>query len=412
MVRDPLKGWMLIGNATGQVYVLTKDSVWERQDSTEAIGYNCDAYLLPGPCKYGGYGIWKSNGMFLFYSWVAHEWETIQLSREIPTGDRANCFYSSIDSILYQVGAHPMNAGIKTENYYVDSVYALDLKTGNWNVLGAISSQFKKHIGGLQDLGVSFSSEHGLLFRVNTSRKFAYVDLTKLQVSMLDDSKVLRMLTLDKTAYSEAKTLFSTAYGIYSMHPTSYELIDSISWDELLSKPMAVVPLLEPNSNVGINWKTWGGFGTVFLLISGMWYSKRRRSKGNSTAIPHLKVVTDSVDTAIVTETENIVQALEGRVFFNGIAMDTLTTKENQLLLVLIDCRKDNSVLTTQHINELLGIDQRSLDAQKKIRSELIRSINRSFQERGFSGEAIERSRQEDDRRSVGYELSKEIQLR
>lgn len=90
----------------------------------------------------------------------------------------------------------------------------------------------------------------------------------------------------------------------------------------------------------------------------------------------------------------------------NGVILSEFTTKEKQLLRRLIDLRFRQEALSTQDFNEILGIDQRTLDTQKKIRSEVIRNINRRFNEAGFPGEAIERSRLEDDRRSVAYELS------
>ena len=99
--RDPEWGWLLIGNGTGQVWKLNADTVWERQDSTQCFGYNFGAFVMPGPMKFGGHGIWRTNGFLIRYLWRSFEWETIPLDREIPNQYNDNCFYDRKDSCLY-----------------------------------------------------------------------------------------------------------------------------------------------------------------------------------------------------------------------------------------------------------------------------------------------------------------------
>lgn len=412
LLRDPEWGWLLIGNGTGQVWKLNADLVWERQDSTQCIGYNFGAMILPGPMKFGGHGIWRTNGFLIRYLKRSYEWETIALNREIPNQYSDNCYYDRRDSCIYLLGSFFSNVAIKEYNAETDSIYRLDIATGDWQVLGVATKELHEHTGRSLSLHSSYTMPNGILFLSSQLRKMVALDFTTGMATVIGDDISVRIWEMGETNYSHGKVVVSDSVALYSMNPETYELLDTLTWKEVLSHKESTFAFYTPveedsvaKYRIPVILVVLLGTGLSLLLVS-------RRKKKQVPAEERGDAIAPAAPSQNTKETtpppsQEFRILLESEEFMlNGVILSEFTTKEKQLLRRLIDLRFRQEALSTQDFNEILGIDQRTLDTQKKIRSEVIRNINRRFNEAGFPGEAIERSRLEDDRRSVAYELS------
>lgn len=412
LLRDPEWGWLLIGNGTGQVWKLDTDSVWERQDSTQCFGYNFGAMIMPGPMKFGGNGIWRNNGFFIRYLWRSYEWETVALNREIPNQNPNNYFYDSPDSCLYMLGSMFSNVGLKQSTYVTDSLYCLDIANGEWRTLGVATKSLHEHTGSNVALGETYPMPNGLMFRSIQARKLVALDFISGKATVIGDDLSTRIWEMGETNYSHGKVVVSDSVALYSMNPETYELLDTLTWEEILSHRESTFAFYSPSEEnslakyrMPVILAVLLGAGVSLLLVS-------RRKKKHVSAADSTDADSAVVPSAELVETisqlpqEFRLRIAEEEFWLNGVLLSEFTTKEKQLLHRLVDLRYRQESLSTQSFNEILGIDQRTLDTQKKIRSEVIRNINRRFNEAGFPGEAIERSRLEDDRRSVAYELS------
>lgn len=411
LLKDPQKGWLLVGEGSGQVWSLDQDDRWIRQDSTECVGYNGGALVLPGPLKYGGYGIWRSFGLLLFYSWEAHEWHTIELSEEHSRGLGNPVFYDAMDSSLYQAGSYSRNDGLKKVFEVTDSVYRLDLKTGDWVTLGRLDPAIPKEYKVAEGGGQIYHAPNGVLFMNGNSRNPLYIDFKNRRCRVLSDKVSDRLWILSESRYSKDKQVLSTAWGIYSINH-KYEVVDSVAWNVLLNQVVQEFPLIEgsPLSYTVVTLEVMAGM----LVVAALYIGFRSRRRPIARRIPDDNSDSDaiaepSVQTAYVQGTDFELRRDGDTFTINGRPISDMYEQELRLLGILYDQRIAGEALSTQQFNEILGIEDRSLDNQKKIRSEIIRSINRHFNACGFLGEAVQRSRQESDRRAVSYVLAPEI---
>jgi hypothetical protein len=403
LFKDPVSGWLLVGAANGQVWRLNEEDRWVRQDSTECVGYNGGAHVLPGPMKYGGFGIWRSFGLLLFYSWKAHEWHTIEIDRELPMTYGTAIYFDAADSSLYQVGSVAQNDGLKKPLTVNDSVFKLDLRTGQWQTLGKINSSLSEQYSLASGNGASYTVPDGVIFGKAGQRKPLYIDFKAMRCYVLSDRVSDRLWTLSDSQYAKDKRAIATDKGIYTLNH-SYEIVDSASWESLLNDRLLDFPLRMP-FRIAI---------VAISLVAAVFAFRRLRSRKNERTF-----VTPPSSADGVEEEEIPVQPVpgtyrlkteNGMFMLNGNPLRDLSVQERQVIQSLIGIPElRESGLSTQRFNEILGIEQRTLDSQKKTRSEVIRNINRQFNACGFPGEAVRRSRHEDDRRAVTYVLAPEI---
>ncbi|MFM8431456.1 MAG: hypothetical protein ACKOA1_01550 [Bacteroidota bacterium] len=406
LFHDASVGWILAGSGSGQVWTLDSSDHWVRQDSTEVFGYSFGAQILPGPMKYGGNGLWKSNGLLLIYSWDAHEWEAVLLSREIHCGYTDNCFYDKNDSTLIQLGMSYSNAGLKDFGYSTDSIYKLKLSTREWSVLGRFSKEFNDCF---TRFSRSWPSPSGFLFRTSRGHDAILIDLHRMTFRYLKENVVIRLASFDRTMYLRDRVSFTTDYGIYTMNPHNYELLDSISWKEINDACGPEKPIMQSASK----YSGW----TVYLLLSGIgfttaiayWFRWRRKNSRDISEFIDQSVL-EVVDEPTL-ENASLLEVNNGSWYIDGQPIIGLMSIESRLLEVLVEKRKHQQPMTTQQFNDILGISDRSLDSQKKTRSESIRNINKRFNQSGYRGEAVRRTRQEDDRRAVTYTIALDIRI-
>jgi hypothetical protein len=106
----------------------------------------------------------------------------------------------------------------------------------------------------------------------------------------------------------------------------------------------------------------------------------------------------------------NTLQLIHGDPAFNDRLLNERLTKQGLLIInVLYEKHISGDILDTLQLNDLLQIAERSLDNQKKIRSELVKHINTVFRDLGFNEDAVLRIRQTDDRRMLVYALNPRI---
>lgn len=415
LFRDPVKSWLLIGDGNGQVWTLNEDSCWQKDDTTICFGYNFGAMVLPGPRKYGGYGYWRTTGMLLDYDWNIHEWSALRQSREIPISDAAHNFYDQKDSLLYQLGSYSRNGMIENEVVLTDSLYVLDLRTLQWKTLGRINPELQKMFGMTNGISLSFAfpNSTGALYLEGQVGYLIYIDYKNLTCTFLDNELSTRLERLRRYPGD----VVATDYGLLTFERKGFTIIDSISWEALLKNPERVMPLLAPQKTAVQKWLYGSLFGAAVISGFTIWYRRKRkviRTENPSAGHQQMQEGPEKVDrpSDVIPAAEidpKLIIADNGRVIFSGKELLSLTSQEKQVIELLISKRRINEELSTNELNEALMIDQRSTDVQKKVRSELVKSINRKFQDAGFSAEAVRRTRQEDDRRVVTYILDENI---
>lgn len=407
--------WFLVGDGNGQVWKLNDSLIWERVDKTTFFGYNYNALIFPGICKYGGYGFWKTNGILSQFLYSSKEWETRRLSRELPTNG-GFCFFDNKKNSIYQIGYNAINSALTNEYSFSDTIYFLDLYNNKWKNIGALHPDILKLVSQSYTYHSTITYKNGLLFFNWKYAESCIVDLENLNCIVLNDAVADSLEVFFRRKFN-GEIVFTTEYGIWAADTADFSITDSLSWAFILSNSKRTLPLI--NKAEALKATTYYGIGLTGLLLAwGVFYWVRKVRK-KSAAVPEINNEKNGESLNEIIGGESAVQS--GFQFFilsdknNEIFINDLNLKQklgNQALMVmkvLLEKRRLNEVLNTVQLNELLEIDKRSIDNQKKIRSEVVKSINHTFHELGFHHDAVQRNRLEDDRRMMVYYLHEEI---
>lgn len=380
-------GLFLLMDGTGRVYKIVKSTTgidFIRQDSTVYVGYNFSAInfsLNDTLYSLGGYGYWRTNGHLRYYKDSGYGWEVKQLSQEIPIRLDKPEFRKSghwVDNETGRLIYLEMNLnqeGVKSESvsdYYAKhlQVWALDISNGNWSKSGSLNE--------------------GAFSIINESRKLCDLPWGELVMSgnkplntlYLLDYTANEILLLDKKIASK---LLSTYYpeGVSDNHRTLLYYKDTTLHLLTSSRLHLKLPLKKSDfRSTDIQLYSSTGFSyPMYLLLSIVAFS----SAGGIGYLVYIK--------RRKTKTEK-----------SGVTLRLFTKSELELIQT-IAARSDFS-MNTDDVNFLLGTTKKSVDVQKKHRSDIIKSINdkyKSFTNITEPESFIEKKRIENDKRVLKY---------
>lgn len=412
-------GLFILPQGTGRVYqYIIEDDRWQRVDSSYFTGYNFGAVQLSygnDIFSFGGYGLWQINGMLRIYNVIGGEWNTIKTNRYIPwklkSLGRPN-FYM-LDSVAGRLIINGLGInGIQTlkdqaETEIGTDIYALRLKDGNWEKLGSFRDTAYEMIGflpwGILDLhGVVTDIQRNRYYRLNSKV------LTKLQAityKSLQVSDNLISFCYDSTLYiardaARYDSLTITRADLTDMGMPVYQPVESGFYEKLSG---------------------FSSYAFVSLaLIAGFLFGNYFRLKRNSINAtpnsespitePEKNLIHTPPNTQAVAEQPAQTPPDEKVVTFRSSRLlDLLEQKERLLLDFIYRYSAEERLTTIEEINKVIGAGSRSAEIQKRMRSDLIGSIN---QKMGLITKdkkpVIEKQRSEFDKRSFEYYIRTE----
>lgn len=341
---------------SGKIYKMDslrlKDSsyVFKRIDKTWNYNYNIGSDLFSvGSQLYeiGGYGFWKSNGILRKFNFKDKEWDVVSLDREIfPLGLGHNVAVSWVDSseqYFYIPFQKVINDGISdagNEKEYIPEGYRLDINNKKWELLGKANEETQKI---LSKATISFSSKLGLLV-CHTSRVY-FIDYSKNQISVLEDPSLGQSLSrLNNSFVSYYNHDWIYWYNYYDLR------YDSTYIDLKKFTPLST-PIWEKDWS--LFYKVGSSLLVVLLLLwgSAKW---RLRARQKLKKLRNLE---------------------EGPTLLAHPFNETELT----LLLLLIEKTAKGATATISEINYVLGIKDKNTGMQKKVRSDVINSVNEKF---------------------------------
>lgn len=350
-------------NSSGILYKLIQKSdsslLFKRLDKTNNFKYNIDAFLFAHQGKIfnlGGYGFWRTTGTLRCYNDKNKEWDVVPTNEEIhiPIKNSLTSYYPN-KSMLYIPFQQIRNDGIR-ENKKMASfdkhVYALNLATNDWERLGETDPQLIKI---LFESPWHMPTEDGLLFSHNN---IVYH---------------LRYLSNEVHIFNKSSSLSQSLERIYFDHyryyanGTMYYLDKKTGEYDSLSIPL--------NEFVKSNIKIWKKSHSIYLYgmipimaIIAFFAIKRHKKQENTTAT--------KLSAAIVTPSETLDRPYRQP---NIVPVIRFSETEKQLLHLLLEKSKQKKTTTITEINYVLGIKDKNISLQKKVRSEVMNSINEKF---------------------------------
>lgn len=394
---------------TGLLFRVTleKDTlIYTRVEKTKYAGYNFYAAHFTFQEKiysFGGYGFWKTNGGMRVFNTLSKEWDIVPLKEEKP-----NIFYpistglvlslpkdqiqkevfqnvQSMPSLywmdaknghFYTIGQRTINESIEKVHAFEPNITALDIKNGSWKTIGTLKRYgWQQYVALPQGLLIHESSTHSYL-----------ADFIHNQILYPD--KYLETELAKLNSGSEINVLFAVDSTIFFGNLRN-NTIDSIilKKSHLISKKeeiysaqfkMAERPYYWPKPLFTI-------IGLNLLIVTGILFAFSRRKREKMTAIQHTEIT--NVDTQPV-----------------------FTEVEKSLIQLLVEKAEKNDTASIEDLNKILGVTTKADPIKRKVRSEMIQSINLKWGVMNQSNEKlIFSTRLAQDKRSREYFIKEKM---
>jgi hypothetical protein len=383
-------------DASGMVYQLdsTRDGwLWRRIDSTYFSGYNMANLVFYANNRlysFGGGGLWQITGHLRYYIPKAYEWELQPLNREIPHMSDVNDAYWLDESAgqLYLVGKHYATPTLKDNTRLYDSIigkcWRLDLASGNWTNLGSLRDTSFLMVG---------NSPWGLFYIDNTTP--CIVDFKHNRYLKGKPESITKIAPI--TRGKDKNLVFFQDSTLWFGDTNNY--IDSVtlSANDFVD---AGIPVYAMTNDPSI-WQQQKlhtsllSFTLLALLTAGfikMWKSRKSAASGQQMDAPDAPDAPDA-QTTPATDTNPTLPLQE-----------LLTEKEFSLLQCLVNNSLAGRLTNIDEINKLLGLQSKSVEVQKKHRSDALISLSQKLGGWLATREIIiEKKRSAVDRRSYEY---------
>jgi hypothetical protein len=389
----PLKGTQVAGNAqqlikqgqdiyifirqTGFVYKLSgSDStnyIFNRIDKTVNLNYNIDAknFIYQNALySYGGYGFWKTNGNLRKFNTEDREWDIIPLNQEVMS--TSYVWFSPEEGRLYVPFQRIVNAGIAgPENIkgipnYIS--YYLDLKNQKWVKLGNLENEIIDLVKNDFSSSEFLAYKNGYVHRVYEDTYLFDIIHNKVYKSKnanLNQFLIRRASMENMFIYGDQIYSFDEHSQTFSTYPlllSDFEMLRSNIWgneSQLYFILMIVVTI-------------------IILILFSIWlFNKivKRKLVGAQLKILKNKAVNQA---------------------FNPI--------EVALINLLLTANFKNEYVEINQINHVLGIKDKNVGLQKKVRSDVMKAINEKYAFITTSNiPVIGSSRKEEDKRFFEY---------
>ena len=362
---------------TGVIYQLEDklDSSYSfhRIDATLNINYNIasnnfvwDKHIY----SYGGYGFWKLNGHLRAFNFLDKEWDIAPADNEIISNGYN--WYSNKESRVYVPFQSIVNAGIAgpesisgKKNY--DSYY-LDLASKKWIKLGSLNTNTRKLI--IDNISNNlFTVDSGYIY---TNQDVAYYfnfianKIYKSKSSELNQFFIRRANSHD---------IFFHKDTIFSFSPES---------QSFSTKKLSINYYFE-----ALPFPIWGLDDNYFYIIAFIVFVL-------TAFVFSIWLFNRSVSKKLEQSQLKILKSKSTNKAFVGT--------EVALIDLLVKSSIKGMNVEISEINHVLGIKDKNVGLQKKVRSDMINAINEKYQFiTQFELPLISSVRKEDDKRFYEY---------
>lgn len=343
-------------SGSGLLYEVQKgqDSllVFKRIDDTEDFNYNIEAFVFTQKndiYNMGGYGFWKSTGTLRKYNTKDAEWDADPINEEIHIPFKKDlCWFNPSTAHLFIPYQQIINSSIK-ENHdqgpFDKQVYQFDLANKKWEKLGNTDEEFLTTITKAE-------------FKLPTNNGHLVCYNSKVYHIIYEENTILEYAN---ASFVQTMERINDFHLKYYLNGTIYYLNEQ-SWHyDSLKVPNAKFE--KTNIKVWRKKNSFFIFAVIPVLLIGAGVTRKRLVKKfnkNQTEPNTDKNFTDVNPTGI-----------NAKIRFSET--------EKQLLKLMLAKTKKNSTTTIAEINYVLGIKDKNIGLQKKVRSDIMNSINEKF---------------------------------
>jgi len=361
---------------TGFIFQMSEpkgDSVVFRKiDNTININYNidCTNFIYKDQIyNFGGYGFWNKTAHLRKFNTVDLEWDIEPTNIEVYTADYD--WFSPSEGRLYVPIQKTEKKGLKdqklNEGVFDFTSYYLDIKTADWVKVGKASSELIQLIKQKNNY-FSYSHEKGRIFLINDEAYLLDYVANKIYKSKRADLNQFFIRNAhDMTVFYYKGKYYKYQAGLqnfktWNFNMNDFQLMSFPIWGMDYSNLIIVLAIL---------------FVVIIIGLFGWLFNRSVRKKIEKAQLKALK-----------TKTMN----------------QAFTETETSLIQLLINAHGTNHNVEISEINHVLGIKDKNIGLQKKVRSDVINAINDKYMfitqgETNLIGSV----RKEDDKRFFEY---------
>lgn len=361
---------------TGVIYKMVEkqDSVYtfKRIDATININYNidCNNFIWnKNIYSYGGYGFWKLNGHLRSFNFLDKEWDITPTNIEIISN--GTNWFDKKEGKLYVPYQVIVNAGIKSAEGIkatkINDSYYLDLATKNWIKLGSLNLNTKKLVVDKITSSV-FSLDSGYIYMSEDEAYYFNFINNKIYKSKNPDLNqffVRRSFIQDIFLYKDSIYSYSPEQHSYTTRKLSFDNFEALDF---------------PIWGLDDNYFYLLAFIVLVLTVLGftIWLFNRKLNRK--------------------------LEQSKLKIFKSKLINQAFVGTEVALISLLLKSSKKGLHVEIAEINHVLGIKDKNVGLQKKVRSDIMNTINEKYKFITQSDNALINSiRKEDDKRFYEY---------
>ena len=366
----------LLISQTGVIYKMVEkqDSVYtfKRIDATININYNidCNNFIWnKNIYSYGGYGFWKLNGHLRAFNFLDKEWDITPTNIEIISN--GTNWFDKKEGKLYVPYQVIVNAGIKSAEGIkatkINDSYYLDLATKNWIKLGSLNLNTKKLV--IDNITSSvFSLDSGYIYMIGDEAYYFNFINNKIYKSKNPDLNqffVRRSFIQDIFLYKDSIYSYSPEQHSYTTRKLSFDNFEALDF---------------PIWGLDDNYFYLLAFIVLVLAVLGftIWLFNRKLNRK--------------------------LEQSKLKIFKSKLINQAFVGTEVALISLLLKSSKKGLNVEIAEINHVLGIKDKNVGLQKKVRSDIMNAINEKYKFITQSDNALINSiRKEDDKRFYEY---------
>ena len=337
---------------TGFIYKMSqpKDSmvVFSKIDKTYNLNYNIDCYnfTFNGDLyNYGGYGFWQKTGHLRRYNLVDKEWDIVPTNIEIIPGGYE--WYSKIEGKMYvpfqKIEKRFLKDPIYKNGEYDFKSYTLDIGKAEWKQIGVVSSGLKKLIL-QQDNYLCLKIDSGNIFLINDEAYYLNYINNKIYKSKQADINQFLLRNSQNTPIFYHQGIIYT----YNKSEQNFK-----TWN------------LNLNDFVELNFPLWTIDYTFYYIVFG---------------IIIIIAIIILLFTLVKRKIKLRLQNAQLKMLKTTSIQQAFAGVELILIELLLEEHEKGNRVEIHQMNHVLGIKDKNIGLQKKVRSDVINSVNDKYQ--------------------------------
>ena len=400
LVKDA-SGLYVIPQGTGRIYKMDTSQSgyrWRRIDSTYFTGYNFRsiAFSLDSVFySFGGNGFWITNGTLRNFNPFSKQWDATLLSENIYWTKVADGFFmidTALKTLSIKAMSSPSHERLKSSNAekIKEGLYRLNIKTGDWRKMGKMRDTIHTIVA---TLPWGLLVDHHGVMDLNQNRYFVLSNEIR--------DKIIAIISSNRYVYPAIATFAIDSVLYLGNRFDPYDSV-VISRADLIDTGITIYTPLQPPGlldNLEAESFLLVILGFISSALGLMLYKAKKVQPTPAVEILSSPTSLDIPLAVAEPDTEK-----HPTSFRSTRILELLEERERSLLEFLFHHSADERLTSIDEINKVIGVQHRSVEIQKRMRSDMMGSINQKLQIITRDKKpVVDKQRSEFDKRSFEY---------